>query len=42
MNDLLILKDIINDLNSQDLNLPIIDYHSSKEINKDKVLSLHL
>lgn len=42
INDLIILKNIIDDLNSQNFNLPIIDYHSSKEINKDKVLSLHL
>ena len=40
--DLVVLRNMINDLNSQNLDLPIIDYSSSREINKEKVLSLHL
>lgn len=40
--DLVVLRNMINDLNSQKLDLPIIDYSSSREINKEKVLSLHL
>ena len=36
------LRNMINDINSQKLDLPIIDYSSSREINKEKVLSLHL
>ena len=39
---LLILKSIIEDLNSQSINLPIIDPSNNRKINKEKVLSLKI
>ena len=39
---LLILREIIRDLESQKINLPIIDASTSTKINKEKVLSLKL
>lgn len=39
---LLILKSIINDLNSQEICLPVVDGSTFKKVNQEKVLSLKL